>query len=69
MRPVTVWPRTTIVDGRSDLNEAAITGESSAVDGGIGAPVFAGSINGDGQLKVTVTKDASNSVVAASVIW
>jgi len=54
----------TIIDGRSDLNEAAITGESSAVDKGIGAPVFAGSINGDGQLKVTVTKDASNSVVA-----
>ena len=54
----------TIVDGRSDLNEAAITGESSAVDKDIGAPVFAGSINGDGQLKVTVTKDASNSVVA-----
>ena len=54
----------TIVDGRSDLNEAAITGESSAVDKGVGAPVFAGSINGDGQLKVTVTKDASNSVVA-----
>lgn len=54
----------TIVDGRSDLNEAAITGESSAVDKGIGAPVFAGSINGDGQIKVTVTKDASNSVVA-----
>lgn len=53
-----------IIDGRSDLNEAAITGESSAVDKGIGAPVFAGSINGDGQLKVTVTKDASNSVVA-----
>lgn len=54
----------TIIDGRSDLNEAAITGESSAVDKGIGDPVFAGSINGDGQLKVTVTKDASNSVVA-----
>ncbi len=54
----------TIIDGRSDLNEAAITGKSSAVDKGIGAPVFAGSINGDGQLKVTVTKDASNSVVA-----
>ena len=54
----------TILDGRSDLNEAAITGESSAVDKTIGDPVFAGSINGDGQLKVTVTKDASNSVVA-----
>jgi Zn2+/Cd2+-exporting ATPase len=53
-----------ILDGRSDLNEAAITGESSAVNKSIGAAVFAGSINGDGQLKVTVTKDASNSVVA-----
>jgi Zn2+/Cd2+-exporting ATPase len=54
----------TILDGRSDINEAAITGESSAVDKTIGNPVFAGSINGDGQIKVTVTKDASNSVVA-----
>lgn len=54
----------TILDGRSDLNEAAITGESSAVDKTIGDPVFAGSINGDGQIKVTVTKEAGNSVVA-----
>lgn len=54
----------TILDGRSDLNEAAITGESLAVDKTIGAAVFAGSINGDGHLKVKVTKDASNSVVA-----
>ncbi len=54
----------TILNGRSDLNEAAITGESLAVDKTIGAAVFAGSINGDGHLKVTVTKDASNSVVA-----
>ncbi len=54
----------TITDGRSDLNESAITGESSAIDKTVGDPVFAGSINGDGQLKVTVTKDASHSVVA-----
>ena len=53
-----------ILEGRSDLNEAAITGESSSVDKSVGAAVFAGSINGDGQLKVTVSKDASNSVVA-----
>jgi Cd2+/Zn2+-exporting ATPase len=53
-----------ILEGRSDLNEAAITGESSSVDKSVGATVFAGSINGDGQLKVTVSKDASNSVVA-----
>lgn len=54
----------TILDGRSDLNEAAITGESLAIDKTFGATVFAGSINGDGHLKVQVTKDASNSVVA-----
>lgn len=53
-----------ILEGRSELNEAAITGESSSVDKSVGATVFAGSINGDGQLKVTVSKDASNSVVA-----
>jgi Cd2+/Zn2+-exporting ATPase len=53
-----------ILEGRSDLNEAAITGESTSVDKSVGAAVFAGSINGDGQLKVTVSKDASNSVVA-----
>ena len=53
-----------IINGRSEINEAAITGESRAVEKTINADVFAGSINGDGTLKVEVTKDASNSVVA-----
>ncbi|QGY80215.1 heavy metal translocating P-type ATPase [Sphingorhabdus lacus] len=53
-----------IIDGRSEINEAAITGESRPVEKSIAADVFAGSINGDGTLKVEVTKDASNSVVA-----
>lgn len=54
----------TIVNGRSDLNEAAITGESRPVAKSAGDPVFAGSINGDGTLGIAVTRDASNSVVA-----
>lgn len=53
-----------IVNGSSALDEAAITGESRPVEKTVGADVFAGSINGDGTLKIEVTKDASNSVVA-----
>lgn len=53
-----------IVDGQSELNEAAITGESRPVSKTIAAEVFAGSINGDGNLKVEVSKDSAHSVVA-----
>ncbi len=53
-----------ILSGASDLNEAAITGESRPVQKGEGQEVFAGSINGDGVLRVEVTKDSANSVVA-----
>jgi len=53
-----------VIDGRSDINEAAITGESRPVAKGIDDQVFAGSINGDGNLRISVNKDAANSVVA-----
>lgn len=53
-----------IVAGQSELDEAAVTGESRPVAKSAGAEVFAGSINGDGSLKVEVTKDSANSVVA-----
>lgn len=53
-----------ILSGVSELNEAAITGESRPVSKGEGKEVFAGSINGDGILRVEVTKDSANSVVA-----
>ncbi len=53
-----------ILSGVSELDEAAITGESRPVPKGEGYEVFAGSINGDGILRVEVTKDAANSVVA-----
>lgn len=42
----------TIVEGRSHINEAVITGESRQLAKGVGAPVLAGSINLDGPLLV-----------------
>ncbi len=45
-----------IVEGRSELNESLITGESKPVPKTTGGEVIAGSINGDGALKIEVTK-------------
>lgn len=41
-----------IVDGRSSLNEAAITGESVPVEKSIGDKVFAGTFNNEGALTI-----------------
>jgi Cu2+-exporting ATPase len=45
-----------VVDGRSDVDESMISGESKPVSKTVGEEVIAGSINGDGSLKVEVTK-------------
>lgn len=45
----------TVRDGRSDVNQAPITGESAPVGKAAGDRVFAGSVNGDGVLTVEVT--------------
>lgn len=45
-----------IIEGRSELNESVITGESKPVAKREGDEVIAGSINGDGTLRVEVTK-------------
>ncbi len=45
-----------ILEGRSELNESIITGESKPVPKTSGGEVIAGSINGDGALKIEVTK-------------
>tara|TARA_R110002094_G_scaffold109225_2_gene106926 strand:- start:1896 stop:4220 length:2325 start_codon:yes stop_codon:yes gene_type:complete len=53
-----------IVEGRSDVDQAPITGESALVAKDIGDEVYAGTINGDGTLTVQVTKPASDTVLS-----
>ena len=59
-----------IIEGRSDVNESIITGESKPVlkDAASGLPagrqVIAGSINGDGSLKVEVTSIGEKTFLA-----
>lgn len=45
-----------ILEGQSELEEAAVTGESLPVEKGVGAAVYAGTINGQGALVVKVTR-------------
>jgi Cd2+/Zn2+-exporting ATPase len=53
-----------IVVGRSDINQAPITGESLPVDKGPGDEVFAGTINGHGALDVAVTRRRRDTTLA-----
>ncbi len=53
-----------IVDGRSTLDQASITGESTPVEKGVGDSVFAGTINVGGTLDVTVDKLAADTALA-----
>ncbi|NQV88541.1 MAG: cadmium-translocating P-type ATPase [Parcubacteria group bacterium] len=45
-----------IVDGKSELDESIITGESKPVEKTVDDEVIAGSTNGDGSLKIKITK-------------
>jgi Cd2+/Zn2+-exporting ATPase len=53
-----------ITSGSSGVNQAPITGESLPVNKGIGAEVFAGSINGEGALDVRVTRRAEDNTLS-----
>ena len=53
-----------VVDGRSAINEAALTGESVPVEKDAGDEVIAGSINGTGSLTVEVQKTGEEAYLS-----
>jgi Cd2+/Zn2+-exporting ATPase len=57
----------TIEEGRSAVDQAPITGESTPVDLEPGSPVYAGSINGHGALRIRVTKPARDNTLSRIV--
>ncbi|MFF3665721.1 heavy metal translocating P-type ATPase [Microtetraspora malaysiensis] len=56
-----------VVSGAGDVNQATITGESLPVDKRPGDEVFAGTLNGLGVLRVSVTRPAADTVIARIV--
>jgi Cd2+/Zn2+-exporting ATPase len=54
-------------NGRSDVNQAPITGESLPVEKSEGDEVFAGTINGHGALTVAVTRRRADTTLARIV--
>ena len=57
----------TVVEGASELNEAPITGESRAVFKEVGSSVHAGSVNANGELRVSITKATADNTIARIV--
>jgi Cd2+/Zn2+-exporting ATPase len=53
-----------VAAGRSDVNQAPVTGESLPADKEPGDEVFAGTINGRGALEVTVTRPRRDTTLA-----
>ena len=53
-----------VVDGKSEVSEAMITGESKPISKNISSMVIAGTINGDGILKIRVTKIGEQTFLA-----
>ena len=53
-----------VVEGRSDVNQAMLTGESLPVPRGPGDEVIAGTINGDGSLRIRVTATGEATALA-----
>lgn len=56
-----------IVSGESSIDEAPVTGESTPVRKGRDENLFAGTVNGDGLLRVLVTAAAADNTIARVV--
>ena len=56
-----------VAAGRSEVDQASLTGESVPVMKDVGDEVFGGTINGGGALDVRVTKTASESAIARMI--
>jgi len=54
----------TVREGRSSVNESMITGESKPIAKEVGAEVIAGTVNGDGSLRVEVTRTGDRTALA-----
>src|SRR5262249_23476185 len=54
-------------EGRSSVNESMITGESRPVGKHLGDRVIAGTLNGDGSLRVTVTGTGDRTALAGII--
>ena len=53
-----------VIDGRSSVNQAPVTGESVPVEKSLGDKVFAATINGEGALTVKATATFVNNTIA-----
>lgn len=53
-----------VLNGSSSVNQAPITGESLPVEKDLGDPLFAGTINGEGELEYRATRAAGDSTLA-----
>lgn len=53
-----------VVEGKSDVNESMVTGESKPIGKTVNSEVIAGTINGDGMLKVKVVKIGESTFLA-----
>ena len=56
-----------IVEGKSEVDESMVTGESAPVMKNIGNETIAGTLNGDGSLKIKVTKIGEHTFLAGVV--
>ncbi len=53
-----------VVEGESDVNESMLTGESARVKKEVGSRVIAGTVNGEGSLRVRVTAIGDQTALA-----